>query len=91
MMHIIALLCCVASFACLALTMERHQRPILRGHTRSLRVAGWCGLLLALVIAVANEGWAMGLVRYSGNTTLGAGVVYLALIAYERFRPRPST
>ncbi|MDR5741518.1 MULTISPECIES: DUF3325 domain-containing protein [unclassified Caballeronia] len=87
-MHVVAFLCCVASFACLALAMERHQTPLTRAHALSVRIAGWCGLALALVIIVAHEGWATGLVRYSGDTSLGAGVVYLALIAYERLRPR---
>jgi hypothetical protein len=88
------LLFCVMSFACLAVSMERHQaalfgRALDAGRTRGFRIAGWCGLLLALRYIVDGEGWALGLVGYSGDTSLAAGLVFGALIAYERFK-RPA-
>ncbi|WP_244818393.1 DUF3325 domain-containing protein [Caballeronia sp. Lep1P3] len=89
MTHALVLVLCAVSFACLALATERVQhalfaRSIACGYARSLRIAGACGLLLALWLDVADEGWALGLVRYSGCTTLAAGLIYLALIACAR-------
>jgi hypothetical protein len=83
---------CIAAFACLALSMERHQENLFghalaAGLTRGLRIAGWIALVLALRMIVDDDGWALGLVRYSGCTSLAAGIVFGALIGYERFRP----
>ncbi|MDR5773943.1 MULTISPECIES: DUF3325 domain-containing protein [unclassified Caballeronia] len=85
----IALLVCVVSFAFLAPAMERHQetlfgRELSRGQSRAFRTAGWCGLVLALRYLVGGEGWALGLVSFSGCTSLAAGIVYGALILLER-------
>ncbi|WP_250454509.1 DUF3325 domain-containing protein [Caballeronia sp. ATUFL_M2_KS44] len=93
MTPMLAVVVCIASFSCLAMAMERHQltlfkRLMTRGQTHAFRIAGWCGLAFALWMLVANEGWAMGLVRYSGCTSLGAGIVYIALIACERVSAR---
>lgn len=93
MTNMLAAVVCIVSFSCLALAMERHQsalfkRLMTRGQTHAFRFAGWCGLAFALWIPVTNEGWALGLVRYSGCTSVGAGIVYIALIAYERVRAR---
>lgn len=88
-MSMLALILCVPAFACLALAMERHQAMLFGAAlalmaTRALRVAGWLGLLVALWLAVAAQGWALGLVWYSGCTSLAAGVVYGLLITYEQ-------
>ncbi|BCQ27671.1 DUF3325 domain-containing protein (plasmid) [Caballeronia sp. NK8] len=81
---------CVIAFAFLALSMDRHQTTLFgcelrAGRSRGFRIAGWCGLALALRFVVGNEGWALGLVSYSGCTSLAAGLVYGGLITYERF------
>lgn len=88
-MSMLALLLCVPAFACLAVATERHQAMLFgaalsRTSTRALRGAGWLGLLVALWLAVASRGWALGLVWYSGCTSLAAGAIYAVLIAYER-------
>ncbi|MDP9152838.1 MAG: DUF3325 domain-containing protein [Pseudomonadota bacterium] len=88
-MHGLALIICVLSFAFLALAMERHQdtvfgRKLREGQSRGFWIAGWCGILLALRLVVGDEGWAMGLVSFSGCTSLAAGIVYGALILRGR-------
>jgi hypothetical protein len=88
-MSAFALVLCVAAFACLALAMERHQETVFGASltataSRILRCAGWCVLLIALWIVVAARGWALGLVGYSGCTSLAAGIAYGVLIILER-------
>lgn len=83
------LIVCLAAFACLALAMERHQETVFAkvlaaAPTRLLRWLGWLGLLAGLWLAVAARGWALGLVTYSGVTSLAAGIVIGALIVRER-------
>jgi len=80
-------------FAALALAMERHQQDLFKSilvpmRTRLLRMGGWILLLLALVLLVRASGWSLGLVAYSGHTSLGAGVVFLTLVGIERWRLR---
>lgn len=89
MTHGLPLLICVVAFAFLALAMDRHQntvfgRELSHGQARGFRLAGWCGLLLALRLVVRDEGWALGLVSYSGCTSLAAGIVYGMLIVRAR-------
>ncbi len=88
-MHGSALLICIVSFAFLALARERHQdtvfgRRLPEGQSRGFRIAGWCGILLTLMFAAGEEGWAMGLVSFSGCTSLAAGIVYGVLILRDR-------
>jgi hypothetical protein len=92
MSNVLALLVCVVAFAALAAATDRHQRTFFARavsprRARGLRIVGWAGLALALWIAVAHQGWALGLVHYSGQTSLAAGLVYLALIVRDRRRP----
>lgn len=93
MTHLLVLLLCTLGFAALALAMERHQEDLF-GHalastaTRWLRVTGWAALGLALVVIVKAQGWSVGLVSYSGHTSLGAGLVFGALVVVERRRSR---
>ena len=93
MTHLTAFLLSTLGFAALALAMERHQEDLF-GHalattaTRWLRVAGWAALALALVVTVQAQGWSVGLVSYSGHTSLGAGIVFGALVVAERTRSR---
>jgi hypothetical protein len=91
MTHLLTVLFCIMSFACLAAAMERHQQTVFArvlpaGQSRGFRLAGWCGLVLALRFIVDGDGWALGLVRYSGCTSLAAGLVFGALVLYERTR-----
>jgi hypothetical protein len=83
------LLLCVLAFACLALAMARHQAAVFgkvlsRVASRSLRGIGWGGLAVALWLTIAARGWGLGLVYYSGCTSLAAGIVFCALVAHER-------
>jgi len=93
MTHLAAFLLSTLGFAALALAMARHQedlfgRTLAVTATRWLRVAGWAALLLALVVIVKAQGWGVGLVSFSGHTSLGAGLVFGALVVIERTRPR---
>lgn len=89
MTHFSAFLICLLSFAALAQAMERHQedlygRLLSARATRTLRVLGWSGLLLGLAVLVQAQGWGMGLVSYSGHTSLAAALVFSALIVHDR-------
>ncbi|ANN79520.1 DUF3325 domain-containing protein [Bordetella flabilis] len=89
MIHLLTLCICILAFAALALAMTRHQEAIFRRELQApiahaLRGAGWCGLALGLAIIVAGRGWALGLVAYSGHTSLAAGLVYVALVIRGR-------
>ena len=91
MNHLTVFVLCLLAFAALALAMERHQeslfgRALASGRTRSLRIAGWGALALALLVVVRAQGWALGLVSYSGHTSLAAGIVFSALLVYKRRR-----
>lgn len=91
-MRVVALPLCVFAFACLAMAMTRHQetvfgRPLPVAGSRGFRVTGWCALLVALWLVVADQGWALGLVCYSGSTSVAAGMVYGALVVWDRRRP----
>ena len=93
MSHLAILLLCVFGFAALAVVMERHQedlfgRPMVPATARSLRVAGWAALLLSLAVAVRAQGWALGLVSYSGHTSLSAALVFGLLIVQARRKGR---
>ena len=89
MNHLLMLALALVAFGALALAMDRHQptvfgRRLPPARTRWLRLAGWCGLALCLIVAVRSQGWALGLVSFSGHTSLAAGLVLAALIATER-------
>lgn len=90
MMHLISLLICVTAFAALALATDRAQSDLLGRElpvstTRGLRVVGWTLLLVSLAIVVEAKGWGLGLVSYSGHTSLAAGVVFLGLVVRGRW------
>ena len=89
----IAVALALPAFTALSLAMERHQedlfgRPMVPATARSLRIAGWATLLLALAVAVRAQGWALGLVSYSGHTSLGAALVFGTLIVQARRKSR---
>jgi hypothetical protein len=86
-------LLCLLGFSLLALAVERQQeeifgRALSAPATRWLRAAGWVALALALVESVQEQGWALGLVTYSGLTSLSAGLVFVALVVRARFGRR---
>ncbi|KAF1023395.1 MAG: hypothetical protein GAK30_00598 [Paracidovorax wautersii] len=58
-------------------------------------VAAFAALALALVWLVPALGWGRALVAYSGHTSMAAGLVFVALLAWARWKvrraPRRST
>lgn len=91
MSHPLAFVLCLAGFAALAFATRRQQRDIIGRPlrpiaTKFLRFAGACALLGALGILVAWNGWGLGLVMFSGHTSLNAGIVYCMLVGYARAR-----
>ena len=92
MMHLLMLAGCTAGMCALAGAAERQQplffgRLLSKQSTRWLQATGWVLLLLCLVAAVRGWGWGLGLVTYSGHTSLAAGLVYLGLILRARRTP----
>jgi len=89
MTHFASLLICVGAFAALAMATERAQpmirsaRVASRDNVRS-RTSCWALLLASLAIVVGAQGWGLGLVSYSGHTSVAAGLVFLGLIARQR-------
>jgi hypothetical protein len=86
--HLAALLLSVLGFGALALAMDRHQRSVFSHRlttatTLCLRWGGWSALAVALLAAVQGQG-GIGLVSFSGHTSIAAGLVYASLVANER-------
>lgn len=95
MSHLLALALCLAGFAALALATRRQQRDVIGGSlpartTYALRTFGAGALLLALAVLVARHGWGLGLVMFSGHTSVAAGILYCSLLGYSQRYPRPS-
>ncbi|MBV7486277.1 DUF3325 domain-containing protein [Bordetella sp. BOR01] len=93
MNHLAVQLLSLLAFGALALAMERHQedffeRPLSPTTTRWLRLTGWLALVLALLAAILGQGWALGLVSYSGHTSLAAGLVFATLLVWQRRKTR---
>lgn len=89
MTHLLPFALSLAGFAALALGMDRQQRdlfgrPLRPSTTGTLRLAGTIALLTALAALVAWRGWGLGLVIFSGHTSLAAGIVFCSLIGYAR-------
>lgn len=85
MSHLISILLCLTGFTALACAMERQQhelfvRQLSKAATRALRWSGTCALAAALGATLLHHGWGLGLVMYSGHTSLAAGMVYGVLI-----------
>ena len=90
---LVALLSCVG-FAGLALSTERQQEELTgrawpAARTRAAQAAGWAGLVAASAVAIIDAGWSLGLVSYSGPTSVAAGAVVGGLILARRRRRRP--
>jgi hypothetical protein len=93
MNHLPAFVLCLAGFTALAFAMRRQQRdiigrPLRLTTTYALRVVGACALLLALGILIAGQGWSIGLVIFSGHTSMTAGIVLCGLIGHARMYAR---
>ena len=91
MMHVLSLLLCVAAFAALAMATDRAQSELLgrelpASTSRTWRTVGGLLLLTSLALVVSAQGWGLGLVSYSGHTSVAAGVVFVALIVHRRRR-----
>jgi Protein of unknown function (DUF3325) len=94
MCHLLSFALCLAGFTALAFAMNRRQRDIFGRPLRSTttyvhRIAGACALLFALGFLVAWHGWSLGLVMFSGHTSLTAGIVHCTLVGYARVHARP--
>jgi fatty acid desaturase len=93
MSHLLASALCLAGFAALAFATRRQQRdifgrPLRPATTYILRFVGACALAFALGILVARQGWSLGLVMFSGHTTITAGLLLCALIGHARLHQR---
>lgn len=91
MSHLPPFVLCLTGFALLALATDRQQRDLIRRPLSSpvvsaLRLAASCLLVVALSLLVYWHGGGLGLVMFSGHTSLGAGIVYCVLIGYSRRR-----
>lgn len=89
MIHALAFVLCLEGFAALAFSVDRQQRNLIghglrRSTTRTLRIVGTCALVLAVSILVIWQGWGLGLVMFSGHTSLAAGIVYCTLIGLAK-------
>lgn len=91
--HAAVFLLGVLSFACLALSMARHQQDVFGAElrpaiTRALSLCGWLLQAFALYLAGQALGWSQGLVAYSGHASLAAGVVFVLLMLWQRYKLR---
>ena len=91
MSHLAALLLSIIGFAALALVNERQQhelfdRALPARQTRLLGTFATLALLAVLAGLVSRWGWSLGLVMFSGHTSLAAGIILIALIIRERRR-----
>ena len=95
MTHLLAASLCFAGFSALAAATQRQQIPLFgcelqQSRTRGLRILGTLLLLAALALLITNQGWGLGLVTYSGHTSLAAGCVHCALILQSRRADGPA-
>jgi hypothetical protein len=93
MSHLLASGLCLAGFASLALATRRQQRDVVGRYlpsatTIALRIFGAGALSGALGVLVGSHGWGLGLVMFSGHTSLAAAIVYCALIGRVRTHAR---
>lgn len=78
-----------AALAALCLSLNRHHADIFGTKPSGrrvvlLRILGWAGLVLGLVVAGEAEGWGFGPVQWIGALS-GAGAGLVLLLSY---RPR---
>lgn len=89
MMHLLTFLLALGGFAALAAATDRAQVTLFRRElpastSRALRACGWGALAAGLAVIVTAQGWPMGLVSFSGHTSLAAGLVFAGLILVDR-------
>lgn len=89
MIHAVTLLVSLAGLACLALSMERHQkelvrRTIPRQRRLLLRCLGLGLVALALLPAIKGLGPNLGPVAWSGHVILAAATVFFLLLIRRR-------
>src|SRR5690606_19552218 len=94
MSYAVVMALCLAGFGGLALASRRQQQEVFgrllsARATLAWRCAGWLMLLLALVGLVRQSGWALGLVVFSGMTSLAASLVHGLLIVRDRLDSKP--
>jgi Na+/proline symporter len=92
MMHAVVLGMLLAGFACLSLSMTRHQlevlaRPLPPVQGRLLRGLGFVLIAVGLAVAIRALGAGLGTVAWFGYLSLAAGAVFFALL-WRRQRPR---
>ncbi|MCJ2009949.1 DUF3325 domain-containing protein [Methylobacterium sp. E-041] len=85
---------CFAGLSALALSLDRHHRDAFlvrpgAARARTLRIAGWAGIGLSFVAAVALEGWNFGPVQWIGALT-GAALLVVAFLSYRPGWLRPA-
>lgn len=78
---------CYAGMAALSLAMEKHHAQVWTDSPRplqqkSLRVAGWGLILLALVPSITGWNATVGVVAWAGMLSLGA-IVFVLLLSYQ--------
>lgn len=93
MTHLLVFALCVSAFGALAAATRRQQRDFFGRQlsptaTNMFRLGGATGLLLALVLLVREQGLGLGLVMFSGHTSLAAGINYSSLIGVSLFERR---
>jgi hypothetical protein len=93
MNHLLSFALCLAGFTALAFAAKRQQRDLFGRPLRPIttyvhRFAGTCALLLALALLVTWQGWSLGLVMFSGHTSMAAAIVFCALIGHARLSAR---
>lgn len=65
-----------AGFAALCLAMDKHANDVLKrkptsAQSRLVRGIGWALLLVSLLLAVQEQGWAYGLVQWTAVSMAG--------------------
>lgn len=90
-MHAVIFCIALAGFFATCLASSRQQerlfgRTIHGGAQVLLRFVACASFCAALVYAVHEAGWSFGFVIWFGHLSLAAGVVFLSLIVFDRFR-----
>lgn len=91
MTYIVVLGMLLAGFACLSLSMTRHQsevlaRPLPVFPSSLLRGAGFLLIVAGLPVAIDGLGGGLGTVAWFGSMTLAAGAIFLALVWRRQWR-----
>ncbi len=89
MIQLLILACAAIGFACLCAAMPRHHsamagRKLGTVEARTIRIAGWTGLIIALLVAIGVFGAAYGVLVWIGHLTAGAALTILWLTLRNR-------